>query len=820
MTLFSKTVSQLDEIDKAVNAQKEVDRASISAIEQKIILSALFEDMNSIRPTADKFKKNADETDTEKKVYGPGMVKKVLAFYERFLAVDASLAEILDNVSAEAKIEQAAIDERKAEEEAKAAEAAALLKLAEEKEAKAAAAAALKLAEEKAKAAADAAAKQKAEAEAAEAAKKQAEAAKRATEEALAAAKKAEEEEALKVAASAAAKKAEEEETAKKAQEAAAAVAAAQKAEGEAAAVAAKKKAEEEAKRNATPPAAASQSLEEQARVAAAALSAALSAGVGDLAAGAATGGESNARGQVKVITQGAEELRQQLEGAANELVIVDWNASWCGPCQRIKPEFEKLAQKYTTCLFLSIDIQEQAVPQAPAPTPAAAAPPHPMGLGGADPLGLGLLGQMPGGGMPGGLGQMPGGMPPGGKVRICADREVAVSRLYAEENQASPANQAVASQAAVRSLPTFHFYRGSVRLEEFTGASLAKLEDTIQRLTGAPAGSPAEPPAAASPPTQAPVPSSDDLIAAVGEALGALKAACGFDDFVVATRTLLTFIGNVLKHPTDPKFRRVRLSNPSFQSRLGSRTGGIECMCAFGFERITENGEQILILSEAAAMNPALATVKSLLIRDDRMENPGDAEDSVPRGSGLRDEEGRRDEEGKSAISHLWEREQEDVCQRIEPALHLTGQMWGVRCHAAGGMAEMMQQMAQNPEMMQQMANNPMLQQMLPPHMQQQMQQMLANPEMMQQMLNNPMVTQMMNNPQMMQQMQQDMTNLFGGAGAPGAGGATPGMPDLFGMLGGAGAMGAEPAAGMTDEEMLAEAIRRSLEENPQPPP
>lgn len=773
MTLFSKTVSQLDEIEKGVNAEKEVDRTSTSAIEQKINLSALSEELNSIRPTADKLKKNADETDAEKKVYGPGMVKKVLAFYERFLEIDASLSEILDKVSAEAKTEQAAIDERKAQEEAR--EAAALLKLAEENEMKAAALEASRLAEEvKLKAAADAAAKHKAEAEAAEAAKKQAEAAKRAEEEALAAAKKAEDEalklaEALKVAAATATKKAEEDDTAKKAQEAAAAAAAAQKAEEEAAAVAAQKKTEEEAKGNAMPPVSASQSLEEQARVAAAALSAALSAGVGDLATGAATSGEAFARGQVKVITQGAEELRQQLDGAANDLVIVDWNASWCGPCQRIKPEFEKLAQKYTTCLFLSIDIQ------------------------------------------------------------------------------ASPANQAVASQAAVRSLPTFHFYRASMRLEEFTGASLPKLEDTIQRLTGGPA----EPPAAASPPTQAPMPSSDELIAAVGEALGALKSACSFDDFVVATRTLLTFIGNVLKHPADPKFRRVRLSNPSFQSRLGSRTGGIECMCAFGFERVTENDEQILILSEAAAKNPALATVKSLLeqaVPQAPTPTPAAAVPPPPMGLGGADPLG----------------------------LGLLGQMPGGGMPGGlgqmpggmppGGMAEMMQQMAQNPEMMQQMANNPMLQQMLPPHMQQQMQQMLANPEMMQQMLSNPMVTQMLNNPQMMQQMQQDMANLFGGAGAPGVGGATPGLPDIFVMLGGAGGMGAggvnpfgnaterppsttpaptpgapptanppsttnmgrsptatpgtEPATGMTDEEMLAEAIRRSLEENPQAPP
>ena len=40
----------------------------------------------------------------------------------------------------------------------------------------------------------------------------------------------------------------------------------------------------------------------------------------------------------------------------------------------------------------------------------------------------------------------------------------------------------------------------------------------------------------------------------------------------------------NVIDHPGEERYRRVKLSNPGFQSRLGCRAGGKECMTAIGF--------------------------------------------------------------------------------------------------------------------------------------------------------------------------------------------------------------------------------------------
>jgi len=43
-----------------------------------------------------------------------------------------------------------------------------------------------------------------------------------------------------------------------------------------------------------------------------------------------------------------------------NELVIVDFGATWCGPCKRIAPKFEKLAQTNPSIKFAKIDVDTE----------------------------------------------------------------------------------------------------------------------------------------------------------------------------------------------------------------------------------------------------------------------------------------------------------------------------------------------------------------------------------------------------------------------------------------------------------------------------
>ncbi|XP_031285521.1 UBX domain-containing protein 1-like [Pistacia vera] len=83
-----------------------------------------------------------------------------------------------------------------------------------------------------------------------------------------------------------------------------------------------------------------------------------------------------------------------------------------------------------------------------------------------------------------------------------------------------------------------------------------------------------------------------------------------------MAFQTLLIYVGNVVKNPNEEKFRKIRLSNPLFQQRVGSLEGGIEFLELCGFERI--EGDNFLFLPrdkvDMAALNSAGSLIRSAI--------------------------------------------------------------------------------------------------------------------------------------------------------------------------------------------------------------
>jgi len=50
-------------------------------------------------------------------------------------------------------------------------------------------------------------------------------------------------------------------------------------------------------------------------------------------------------------------QFQSHMSSNTSRLVVVDFTASWCGPCRKMAPIFEQMAQKYNKAVFLKVDV-------------------------------------------------------------------------------------------------------------------------------------------------------------------------------------------------------------------------------------------------------------------------------------------------------------------------------------------------------------------------------------------------------------------------------------------------------------------------------
>ncbi|CAF1617515.1 unnamed protein product, partial [Didymodactylos carnosus] len=59
----------------------------------------------------------------------------------------------------------------------------------------------------------------------------------------------------------------------------------------------------------------------------------------------------------VKEISEGT--LKRELTNAGEKLVLVDFFATWCGPCKMIAPAIDNLSTQHPHSVFLKVDVDK-----------------------------------------------------------------------------------------------------------------------------------------------------------------------------------------------------------------------------------------------------------------------------------------------------------------------------------------------------------------------------------------------------------------------------------------------------------------------------
>merc|ERR1739848_723365 len=56
---------------------------------------------------------------------------------------------------------------------------------------------------------------------------------------------------------------------------------------------------------------------------------------------------------------QDMDDFNNQLEAAGGKLVVVDFFATWCGPCKLVAPHLEEMSKSMDDVVFLKVDVDD-----------------------------------------------------------------------------------------------------------------------------------------------------------------------------------------------------------------------------------------------------------------------------------------------------------------------------------------------------------------------------------------------------------------------------------------------------------------------------
>jgi len=86
--------------------------------------------------------------------------------------------------------------------------------------------------------------------------------------------------------------------------------------------------------------------------------------------------------------------------------------------------------------------------------------------------------------------------------------------------------------------------------------------------------------------------------------------AGNGDAQFADTAQTLLVLLGNVLAHPTEEKYRKIRLSNPNIQQKVVKPAGAVGVLAAAGF---SESEPGFLIFDVATPRETVQAAIHAV---------------------------------------------------------------------------------------------------------------------------------------------------------------------------------------------------------------